>query len=128
MVEEYVPTESEEQQLIFQWAAVMESRVPELKLLHHIPNGGYRARATAARMKLEGVKAGVPDICLPVPRKSCCGLYIELKKRDHSNRPSKNQDWWIDQLKGQGYHVCVAYGSDEAIAVIREYLGIESEV
>ena len=123
----YIPTESEEQQMIFQWAAYMEGRVPELKLLHHVPNGGYRVPATASRMKSEGVKAGVPDICLPVSMRGQCGLYIELKKRDRSNRPTRLQKWWIDALQEQGYAAYVAYGADEAIGIIKEYLEITDE-
>lgn len=64
-----------------------QNGVKVLRWLHAIPNGGYRDPVTAARMKAEGVKAGVPDIFLPVCRTDIsgretlsCGLYIEMKK------------------------------------------------
>ena len=60
------PTEEQEQAYIFQWAEIMAFKVPELELLHHIPNGGMRSKAEAVRFKRTGVKAGVPDLCLPV--------------------------------------------------------------
>jgi len=71
--------ESDHQIALFQWVSYQLKRYPELELLYHIPNGGYRYKTTARRLKAEGVKAGVPDICLPVPRGGYHGLYIEMK-------------------------------------------------
>ncbi len=117
------PTESQEQQTIFMWAATMEQRHPELSMLYHIPNGGKRHVATAKRLKREGVKAGVPDICLPVPRGKYHGLYIELK-RLHGNTTSAPQNEWITSLKSQGYHATVCRGWVEASEEITRYLNI----
>lgn len=75
-----VPTESVEQQCLFRWAAFQSGKYPELKLLYHVPNGGSRKKSEAGRFKAEGVKAGVPDLCLPVARGGYHGLYIELKR------------------------------------------------
>ena len=80
----------------------MESRWPELRLLHAIPNGGKRDIRTAAMLKAEGVKPGVPDICLPVPRGGKHGLYIELKRRK-GGTVSKAQEAWIRALMAQGF-------------------------
>ena len=44
-----------------------------------IPNGGARNVVTAAKLKAEGVLAGVPDLCVPMARCGFHGLYIELK-------------------------------------------------
>lgn len=112
--------ESVEQINLFRWAILQECKYPELILLHHIPNGGLRSKATAVRLKMEGVKAGVPDICLPVPRGNSHGLYIELKVG--KNKTSKNQNNWIDALRIQGYQVDVCYGWEEASEVIANYL------
>lgn len=62
-----VRTESAEQRALFEWAALREGKWPELSLLHHIPNGGSRNKAEAARLKLEGVKAGIPTYTCPSP-------------------------------------------------------------
>lgn len=44
MEKAYIPTESEEQQTLFSWAALeCQRRHPELALLYHIPNGGAAA-------------------------------------------------------------------------------------
>ena len=116
-------TEAQEQRFLFQWAGLAEQQYPELKLLHHIPNGGKRDVRTAANLKKEGVKAGVPDMCLPVARGQYHGLYIELKVG--KNKPSIKQKEWIEALKEQGYKVEVCYGWIEAREVIESYLKCE---
>ena len=75
---------------------------------------------TAANLKKEGVKAGVPDIVLPVPRGAYHGLYIELKVG--RNKTSLKQKEWISMLKEQGYFVEVCYGWIAAKEVIENYL------
>jgi hypothetical protein len=115
------PLESEEQSALFQWARVMETRIPELRLLYHIPNGGLRDKRVAVRLTAEGVRRGVPDICLPVARRGCHGLYIELK-RGHGGRTTPEQREWLESLNAQGYRAEVCRGFDEARAVIEGYL------
>ena len=52
------PEEDVEQISLFRWAAYQRGRWPELELMFHIPNGGKRNKAEAARLKEMGVKAG----------------------------------------------------------------------
>ncbi|MCR4622647.1 MAG: VRR-NUC domain-containing protein [Clostridiales bacterium] len=116
------PTEAEEQTWLFQWAAGMARlRWPELDLLHHIPNGGSRNRVEAARLKAQGVKAGIPDVCLPVPRGPFCGLYIEMK-RQQGGTLSPEQKVRINQLRMQGYRVDVCKGFHAAADIIEAYM------
>lgn len=113
--------EAHEQAALFRWiedAAVHQ--YPELALLYHIPNGGKRNKAEAAHLKQQGVKAGVPDLCLPVARGKWHGLYIEMKVRD--NRPTENQENWIHQLREQGYVAEVCYGFRQAAEILVNYL------
>ena len=116
-----VPTESNEQQTLFEWARRMEGRWPELRLLYHIPNEGKRSRATGARLRAEGLKSGVPDICLPVARGGHHGLYIELKRR-RGARITQEQLDWVERLAGEGYVAAVCLGCDEAISLITQYM------
>jgi hypothetical protein len=115
----YAPSESEEQAALFEWAKWRVNIYPELKLLYHIPNGGKREKATARRLKTEGVKPGVPDICLPVARRGYHGLYIELKAR---GKPTAGQLEWIDALNEQGYAAAVCCGMRAAVDLILKYL------
>ena len=116
----FTPTESEEQIALFQWASLQVGRYPELDLLYHIPNGGHRHKTTAIRLKKEGVKAGVPDLCLPVPRSGYHGLYIELKAG--RNDTTENQDRWLEALKQNGYYTAICHGWEAATKVIIKYL------
>lgn len=113
--------EDAEQATLMSWAAMQKGKYPELELLFHIPNGGRRNAAEAARFKAEGVKAGVPDLFLPVARNGLHGLWIEMKRRE-GGRVSEHQSEWIERLRVQGYAVEVCYGWQEASKVLTEYL------
>lgn len=115
------PSEAQEQEALFEWAGRMEGRWPELALLHHIPNGGGRDPREGRHLKDQGVKPGVPDICLPVARGGHHGLYVELKRRK-GWRLSNEQAKWIRALNAQGYLALVCVGWDEARRRIEEYL------
>lgn len=114
------PTESAEQQALFQWAEFSAARYPELEMMYHIPNGGSRTKSEAGRFRAEGVKAGVPDICLPVPRGGFHGLYIEMKRID--GRVSDQQAGWLQKLGKQGYCTVVCYGFKPAQHAVETYL------
>lgn len=116
-----VPTESEEQQALFEWAERLYGRYPELVLLYHIPNEGKRSKATGARLLKEGMKPGVPDIHLPVARGGFHSLYIELKRRKGSTT-SQAQKTWMQLLGKYGNKAVRCYGWEEAAKVIVEYL------
>lgn len=116
-----VPTEAQEQMTLFSWAAMQSGKYPELNLLYHVPNGGSRHKAEAGRLRAEGVKAGVPDLCLPVARGQYHGLYIELK-RQRGGRTSDHQSEWLDALSAQGYKAALCYGWEQAAGTIIEYL------
>lgn len=107
-------SESAEQQTVIEWCDWRH--VP----IYAIPNGGYRNAREAARLKAEGVRAGVPDLCVPVARPPYHGLYIEMKVG--KNKPSAAQRDWIERLRFNGYRAAICYGSAEAIAEIEHYM------
>lgn len=118
---DWQPTEEQEQAAIFEWAQLMTPQFPELSLLFHVPNGGLRSKPEAVRMKKTGVKPGVPDLCLPVPRGESHGLFIELKRK-HGGKVSPDQKAWIEALTDQGYYAEVCRGAEEACDLIIAYL------
>lgn len=81
--------ESGHQEALFSWAAYRTGLMPELQYMYHVPNGGKRDKATAAVLKRQGVKAGVPDIMLPAARAGYHGLYIELKAGENTTTKKK---------------------------------------
>ena len=119
--------EDDHQEALFRWASVMANSGYPTRLMFAIPNGGYRRPREAARMKLAGVKSGVPDILLPVPRGEFHGLFIELKrpivKGEAKPVVSPEQKHWLKELDAQGYMATVCYGWIEAKEVIESYLG-----
>ena len=117
------PTEDEEQMALFTWAnhMAMTGRLPELARLFHVPNGGSRGPAEAGRFKAMGVKPGVPDVFLDVPRGGFHGLRIEMKRRNEG-KVSKDQTDWINYYNANGYRAVVCYGWDEARMEIEDYL------
>ena len=112
--------EAADQEAIFRWAELNKNKYPELALLYHIPNGGSRNKIEAANLKRQGVKAGVPDICLPVARGEYHGLYIELKHG--KNKLSDLQREWLAWLNEQGYLALCVYGWEDAVGIIERYL------
>lgn len=122
-----VPTEHEEQVALFQWAEMAQAEHPELALLFAVPNGGYRPMATAAQLKAEGVRSGVPDVCLPVARGRWHSLWLELKRANRTNHPTPAQVEWIERLRTYGHMVAVAYGAQEAIDAITTYLDTKGQ-
>ena len=122
-------SERVEQKALVKWAAAAEAERPALRLLFHVPNGGHRPKRTAARMKRLGTKAGVPDLCLPVPR--CAperaavarygALWIEMKAPS-GGRLRKAQRWWKENLRKVGHAHGVCHGWEEARCVLCEYL------
>ena len=116
------PTEAQEQESLFRWAAYNRVKYPELELMYHVPNGGGRNLIEAAHLKAQGVKPGVPDICLPVPNIKYTALYIELKRRK-GGKVSEDQRGWITALNRVGCRAVVCHGWDEAREEIERYLG-----
>lgn len=114
--------EAIEQEALFRWVSFYRGYCPDVDLLYHIPNGGKRDAKEAAHLKRQGVRAGIPDLCLPVPRGGFHGLYIELKAGE--NKPTEKQKGWLDALTKQGYATAVCYGWQAAKEVIEKYLGM----
>ena len=75
--------------------------------------------------KAEGVKAGVPDICLPVARRNFHGLYIEMKVGKNKQTPAQQE--WDKQLSGEGYIVAVQRTWYDAAHTLMWYLGHDAK-
>ena len=115
-------TEARHQAAVIKWSQqpAVRKRWPELALLHHVPNGGSRDAIEGKHLKLQGVKPGVPDLCLPVARGGYHGLYIEMK--NETGRTSAEQDWWGEHLLSQGYMWEVCHGWEAAVKALGWYL------
>lgn len=115
-------SEAQHQAAVIKWTQQpgIRRQWPELALLHHIPNGGTRDAVEGRHLKAQGVKQGVPDLCLPVARGPYHGLYIEMKTETGTASPE--QKWWGEQLLAQGNMWEVCHGWRNAVRVLEWYL------
>lgn len=114
--------EGQEAERLMRWVDGEGSALwPEVRWLYAIPNGGFRHKAVAGKMRAQGVRAGVPDFNLDVPRGAYHGLRIELKRRV-GGTVSDAQKLWIAWLNNQGYLAIVCRGWEEARDTLVEYL------
>ena len=62
--------------------------------LFAVPNGGHRSKTEAARLKAEGVVAGVSDLILLKSNHQYGALLIEMKTTARNSRQSDRQKEW----------------------------------
>ena len=80
-------TESQIQKGFVRW---FRGRYTEIEpLFFAVSNGGARNAWTAKIMKDEGVRAGVSDLILLIPKHGYAGLLIETKKPDGTQSESQ---------------------------------------
>lgn len=128
-------TEHGYQAAIFCFFALPENKIkyPLAQRLFAVPNGFFSTAGQKAKEKAAGLKTGVPDMMLPVSKwvpnnYRSLGLFVELKVPDkkRANNPlagcSEEQEDWILFLRTQGYKVEVAYGWEEAVKIVIDYL------
>lgn len=116
-------TESEDQIALIAWFDLWAT--PDLKgRLFAVPNGGMRNKVTAAKLKREGVRPGVPDLMLLTPRKGFAGLVIEMK-REKGSSLSREQAEWLDWLGKQNFMTVICKGFQPAVDTIVSYLRTE---
>jgi hypothetical protein len=116
--------ERQEQQALFQWAAIEARRDGRLLLLNASQNGLRASSIQQARQAKDcGMKKGYPDLFLPVAAGNWHGLFIELKRKGgKASDVSAEQLWWLAELKAQGYCTRVAFGWEQAVQQIQQYL------
>lgn len=121
-------SEDAHQVALFLWAGMNEGLYPDLRKLYAVPNGGQRNKIVAAKLKAQGVRAGVPDIQLDVARHGFHGLRIELKRPanktlgQRAGTLSEEQRDRIADLRADGFRAEVCYGWEAARDVLVEYL------
>src|SRR5574343_1178858 len=116
-----VPTEHIEQRRVVEWFHYQHRALAGC--LFAIPNGGDRHPAVAAKLRAEGVRKGVADLFLMVPRGRCNGLFVEMKRRNASpSAVSDEQREFLELAERMGYRAVVCRGADEAVEAINGYL------
>lgn len=90
------------------------------KLLFAVPNGGNRDKREAARLKRQGVKSGVSDVILLVPKKGFAALCMEFKTE--KGKQSDEQREFQRQAEKCGSKYVVVRSVASAINTMKDYL------
>jgi hypothetical protein len=91
-------------------------------LIWHVPNGGFRTKAEAARLKWTGVLAGVLDLTLALPDGRSAYWETKVPK---TGRLSDDQKIVIAALERLGHSWSVVRSIDDARGEL-ERLGVET--
>lgn len=94
--------ESDMQQQCVNW---FRNNYPSL-ILFAIPNGGRRNVREAARLKKEGVLAGVADLFLAYPKGQFHGLFIEMKSQKGVLQNTQKDFKYNVENQGYAYTIC----------------------
>lgn len=126
MEETDIATHHEDNESIALWERAQLNPVLR-EYLYHIPNGGNRNKREAARMKRMGVRPGVSDYHLPVPRGIYHSLWIELKPkvRGYYPKPSKAQIEWRTNMLMVGNAAYIVKGWEQAIDIMLCYVRLK---
>lgn len=87
-------------------------------IVFHVPNGGSRNALEATNLKVQGVLAGVPDLCLVLPRARV--LWIEMKEPG-GGFTSKWQKALHKDFAALGHTTITAFSVHDALAQLRDF-------
>ncbi|MCW6608454.1 VRR-NUC domain-containing protein [Yersinia ruckeri] len=113
--------ETEEQAALIEWAdKTVIDGICIGDYLIHIPNEGKRGPKAARDAKRLGLRKGVPDLFLALPRGGYAGLWIEMKILN--GKPTPDQNHWLKRVKDAGYVAYVCHSANQAENIILEYI------
>lgn len=102
------------------WFMLQHTPLFDKGLLFAVPNGGARSKATAGKLKAEGVMAGVADLILLVPRHGWHGLCIEMKTAKGVQSPQQRR--WQQSVSEQFYRYEVVRSLEQFVETVNHYL------
>lgn len=86
----------------------------------HIPNERKTSKLAGYILQRMGLLKGASDLFIAWPTESFHGLWLEMKAI--KGRPTTAQIDFLHRMDLKGYHVKIAYGLDDAIQAIKDYL------
>lgn len=115
----YSPSEDSIQIALMEWIALHPSISP---YIIHIPNEGKRSISFGRKLKKMGMRSGVYDLFIAMPKHGYNGMWLELKSK--KGKLTKNQIEFCKDMGKQNYFPYVVYSLDDAINIIKYYCGI----
>lgn len=125
-----LPLESEVQKALFEFMATARIETGTIgEYAFAVPNGTMFAGTAQQRskysnaLKSQGLRPGVSDVVIALPRGQYHGAYIELK-REKKSKVGDDQKIWLARVEAVGYYAALACGLDEAISHVRTYINL----
>jgi len=106
-----------EQVRLFDWIRTRPDIEP---YAFHIANERKSTPQAGYLLKRMGVKAGVSDLFIGIPKKEWHGLFLELKAG--KNKPSDVQENFLMNMSSKGYYCIWAKGYEDAKQIIEDYM------
>jgi hypothetical protein len=89
------------------------------RLILHFPNEGRRTNHFGKLLKDLGMRAGVSDLLIAMPRHGFGGAWLELKSANGTLSASQKE--FLDDMSQQNYFTAICWSIDEALATIKWY-------
>lgn len=113
--------ETEEQAALIEWAnKTVIDGICIGDYLIHIPNEGKRGPKAARDAKRLGLRKGVPDLFLALPRGGYAGLWVEMKAQ--GGQSTVQQFRWLKKLNNVGYVATTCFSFSQAKDTVVKYL------
>lgn len=109
----------------FRELAWREAQDERLQLVCAIPNAGKRSIGAANYYKAEGLRAGMPDVLIPVPARGYGALWIEFKAPGKKMTAAQKDKAHL--LQKYGHRVLCLDNAQEAIEWTDWYLKGDSK-
>lgn len=113
-------TETKIQQQLIRAFALKWPHIYASGALFAVPNQGKRKKATASRMKAEGMVKGVADLILLWPSNGYHGAVLEMKAA--GGIVSEAQSRWLAAREKSGYKSGIEYSLEGGLKFFEEYL------
>ena len=111
--------EADIQSDFFKQVKLFFPQIPD-KLLFAVPNGGSRNKLEAINLKRQGVKPGVSDTILLIPKGGFASLCMEFKTK--TGKQSEEQKEFQRQAEMCGSKYVIVRSVKDAIDEMKEYL------
>lgn len=98
------------------WAQITNTH--KRPVIFHIANGGSRDAREASNLKVQGVLAGVPDLCIVLPFNQI--IWVEMKAK--GGKVSLSQTDLHAHFAALGHTVITAYSAEEALDRLKEVI------
>lgn len=89
----------------------------------HIPNEGKRSISYGKKLKDMGMRKGVSDLFIAVPKHGYGGAWIELKS--YNGKLTKDQEDFMNLMANNNYYTAVCWSIESAMKIISMYFDIK---